>query len=80
MSSRDTSEEAGAIHREALRRLGGAARVELAFAMSREAREISLAGLRRHEPGLSEEHARRKLLRRVLGEELWTAAYGRRGS
>jgi hypothetical protein len=80
VTSRDTNEEAGMVQREVLRGLGGAARVELAFAMSREAREISLAGIRGRDARLSAEQARRLLLRRILGDELWPAAYGRRSS
>jgi len=63
-----------------LRRLGGAARIRLAFELSREAREISLAGIRSRDSQLTAAQALRELLRRILGDELWAAAYGRRGS
>lgn len=56
--------------------MGPAARVELAFEMSREARSISIAGMRSRSPGLSEAEVRLQLLRRLLGDELWAAAYG----
>jgi len=78
VADRDTSHEAHAVQREALRRLGGPARVETAFAMSREAREIAIDGILRRRPELSRERARHQVLRRLLGEELWSAAYGRR--
>lgn len=80
VSARDTSDEARAAQRQALRRLGGAARVEMAFAMSLEAREIATDGLLRRHPELSREQARHRVLRRLLGEALWSAAYGRRRS
>lgn len=77
MIPRDTSPEAHAVQREVHRRLGGSRRVELAFEMSFEARRIALAGIRHHNPDLSEAEARSLFLRRLLGEELYTAAYGR---
>lgn len=77
MLGRDTSREAREVQREAHRRLGGARRVELAFEMSAEARRIAIAGLRHRDPNLSETEARARLLRRLLGNELYTAAYRR---
>lgn len=75
MANRDTDREAGAVQREVLRTLGGAARVELAFRMSHEARAISLAGICSRNPRWSAEQAQQHLLRRILGDELWKAAY-----
>jgi len=78
VAARDTSAEAHTAQRQALRRLGGAARVEMAFAMTREARQIAIDGILSRHPELSREQARHVLLRRLLGEELWSAAYGHR--
>jgi hypothetical protein len=77
VAARDTSRGAREVQREAQRRLGGAARVELAFEMSAEARRISIAGMQSRDPGLSEVAARARLLRRLLGAELYAAAYAR---
>ena len=65
------------MQREAQRRLGPAGRVELAFEMSVEARRISIAGMRDRDPALSEAEARSRLLRRLLGDSLYEAAYDR---
>ena len=75
MTSRDTSRAAREAQIAALRSLGGAGRLELAFAMSEEARAISLAGIRARNPQLSEAEARAQLLRRILGPELYAAVY-----
>ncbi len=75
MTSRDTSREAREVQREAQRRLGPAGRVELAFEMSEQAREISIAGAMAREPGLGPEEARARLLRRLLGDALFDACW-----
>lgn len=76
MPPRDTTPEALAVQRESLRALGGARRVELAIEMSEQAREIAIAGMLARDPGLTREAARARLLRRILGDELYEAAYG----
>jgi hypothetical protein len=76
MTSRDTDADARAAQIGALRRIGGAGRVEQAFRMSEQARRISIAGILRSNPNLSQAEARAILLRRVLGEDLYQAAYG----
>jgi hypothetical protein len=77
VTASDTSREARAAQREAQRRIGAEARVRLAFEMSAEARRISIAGMRSRDPALSEAAAQARLLRRLLGAELFTAAYPR---
>lgn len=69
MQSRDTTSDASDTQREAHRRLGPARRVELAFAMSHRAREISIAGMCRRNPDLSYAAARALLLARLAGTE-----------
>lgn len=78
VASPDTRNEAAAVQRAALRRLGGEGRVALAFRMTREAREIAASGLQRRHPELTREEARLRVLSRALGEELFAAAYGGR--
>jgi HEPN domain-containing protein len=75
MRPRDTTREAFDAQRAAWRRLGPARRVELAFEMSEQAREISIRGALAREPGLAPEEARARLLRRLLGDALYRAAW-----
>lgn len=75
MRSRDTTREALGAQRAAWRRLGPARRVELAFEMSEQAREISIRGALAREPGLTPEEARARLLHRLLGDALYRAAW-----
>ena len=53
------------------------ARVEMAFAMSQQAREISIGGMMDRDSTLSYSEAEAKLLRRLLGSELYEAAFSR---
>jgi hypothetical protein len=78
MRSRDTSSEAHAVQRGVQRRLGAARRVELAFEMSEQARELSIQGVMAREPGLSQEQARARVLRSLLGESLYDSAWPER--
>jgi len=75
MSSGDTAPEAAEVQRAVHRRLGPARRAELAFEMSEEARRVSVAGLRARDPSLSAEEARARVLRQILGDALYAAAY-----
>lgn len=75
MPSRDTGREALVAQRAAERAIGPARRVELAFEMSEQARAISIRGVLAREPGLAPEEARRRVLRRVLGDALYLAAW-----
>lgn len=72
---RDTEPEAREAQLAALRRLGGAGRLEQALRLTEQARQLSIAGMTSRTPGLSDEEARRLLLRRTLGAELYEAAY-----
>ena len=74
MRSRDTSIEASDVQRAVHRRLGPSARVELAFAMSEKAREISIAGMMSRDDALSYDEARNRLLARLFGEDLFQRA------
>jgi hypothetical protein len=77
MSDRDTSTDARRAQIEALRRMGPERRAALAIELSRSARETALAGIRERDPSLSEEEAQRALFRRLLGEDLYRAAFER---
>ena len=77
MLPRDTQRAAIDVQRDAYRRLGAAGRVELAFEMSEQAREISITGMLDRDPTLSRSEARARLLRRLFGEDLFEAAYAR---
>lgn len=67
---RDTSLEACGRQRDALRRLDGPTRVQLAFEMSEAAREISRTGIRHRHPDWTHDQVRRALLELLLGPEL----------
>jgi hypothetical protein len=49
----------------------------MAFAMSQYAREITIAGMMDRDPALTHPEARARLLRRLLGAELYEAAFSR---
>lgn len=78
VTSVDTDARARTAQLEALRRLGGPARVEQVLSMSEGARQISIAGLVGRGRARSPGEARAIVLRRILGDELYEAAYGNR--
>jgi hypothetical protein len=57
-------------------RLGAGRKMELAIQMSQQARETALRGIRNRNPSLSASDAREVLLRRMLGDALFDAAFG----
>jgi len=75
VAPRDTSEEATRVQRSVHARLGPSRRVELAFELSEQARAISIQGIRDRHPELSADDARRILLRHLLGDALFEAAW-----
>jgi hypothetical protein len=80
VEARDTSRAARRAQRVALAALGPEGRVELALAMSEQARAISIQGALDREPGLGPEEARARLVRRLIGAVLYDAAWSKRGS
>lgn len=74
----DTSAEAQVVQLEVYRRMSGERRVALMFEMSEEAREITLAGLRRQHPDLGEQELIRLERVRRLGAALTDAAWPER--
>jgi hypothetical protein len=79
MRPRDTTPEAHRAQIEVWRAMSPARKVRLVIEMSERAREIAIAGVMAREPGISRETARRRVLRGILGDALFEAAYGRRG-
>lgn len=79
MTNRDTSREARRVQLEALRRLGGPGRLEAAIRMTEDARERAIAGVLDRHPDvdLDRTAARAIVIRRILGDELYDAAYSR---
>lgn len=74
----DTQPEAHAVQAAIYRRMSGERRVALMFEMSEEAREITLAGLRRQHPGLDEREIVHLERTRRLGAALANAAWPQR--
>lgn len=75
MRSRDTDPAAHHVQIEAYRSMAPAQRLLLAIEMSERAREIAIAGAMAREPGISREEARLRVLRQILGDALFEAAY-----
>lgn len=74
--TRDTSAAARRVQVEALRRMGGPKRLQLALEMSEESRQVTLAGIRHRHPDWTDAAVHRELLRLMLGRELATAVLG----
>lgn len=70
----DTTPAARVAQQEAHRRMGPERRVELAAQMSEDAMRVTQAGIRARHPNLSPAVLRRRLMRVVLGGELYCQA------
>jgi hypothetical protein len=75
----DTAPDARRAQEAAWRRLGPEGRVRLMLRLSDELRDIAVAGFRSRHPELTEAQARGRMLRAVLGDALYEAAYVSRG-
>lgn len=75
--TRDTSAAARRVQVEALRRLDGPTRLQMALEMSEEGRRVSLAGIRYRHPDWTDAAVHQELLRLMLGRELATAVLER---
>ena len=75
MTLTDTSGDARRAQLRAYARLGPSRRVEIAYELSEAIREIAIQGIRSRDSGLTPEEARSALLRRLLGEALFRAAF-----
>ncbi len=75
MHSRDTSQDARKAQLDALRSLGGAGRIAQVVDMSERAREIAIQGWLDRHPNATRAEAVADVRRRILGDELFNAAY-----
>ena len=66
----DTSPEADAVQVEAYRRMGGTARAEVMFRLTRMARSAAEAGIRKRHPEYDDAHVGLALARLLYGDEL----------
>ncbi len=71
----DTTAEAHARQRDIYRRMGGAARVAVAFELSETVRNLTMAGIRRRHRAYSDEQVTLAWARLTLGDELCRAAW-----
>ena len=78
MRSPDTHPDAHRVQIEAYRAMGPARRLQLAREMSERAREIAIEGVMAREPGIGRAEARLRVLRQILGEAQFDAAYAAR--
>ena len=67
---RDTSPDATRAQIEAARQLGCEGRLRVAVGMSEDARQISIEGVKRRHPELSDARARHVVLCALYGEDL----------
>ena len=72
----DTSPEAAAVQRKIWAAMTGQQRVELAAAMSEEARRISMDGIRMRHPEYSDEQVKHALFVLLHGEETVARVWG----
>ena len=75
MRPHDTTPEAYKQQIAAYRRMTGEQRVLIALRMSEEMREITLAGIQSRHLDYTPAQARDALLRLILGDDLYRAAY-----
>jgi hypothetical protein len=78
MRPRDTSDEAARIQRAVWARMGPSRKLELTLRMCDDVRELSIQGELSRHPGMSRDEATRVVVRRVLGDALFEAAFGER--
>lgn len=71
----DTTPEAWKVYVAALRRLGPAGRLRMAFELSDNARAVTEAGIRQRHPDWDDRRVRLALIRTVLGPELFERFY-----
>ena len=72
----DTNDAALQAQLGAAHSLGIEGRVRLAAELSEDARRIAIEGMRQRHPELTEEEARRAVLRAILGEPLASRVWG----
>lgn len=67
----DTTEEAHRLQGEIYRRMGGAARLNVAFRLTETVRQLSQAGIRQRHPGYTDEQVFHAWARLTLGDALY---------
>lgn len=72
----DTSADALAVQLEVLRRIGMEGRAAMTFELSDNLRQIVKDGVRYHHPDWDEGQVKQEVLRIVLGDRLYNAAFG----
>ena len=72
----DTTVEAARVENEVLRRLGISGRAAMTFELSANLRRIVEDGVRYRHPEWDDEAVRHRVLRLMLGEELFREVYG----
>jgi hypothetical protein len=71
----DTSADALAVQLEVLRRIGMEGRAAMTFELSDNLRQIVKDGVRYHHPDWDEGQVKQEVLRIVLGDRLYNAAF-----
>ena len=71
----DTSPDADAVQTEAYRRMGGPARAETMFRLTRMARGTSEAGIRGRHPDYGDDQVKMALARLIYGDDLVRRAW-----
>lgn len=75
MIPRDTTPEAWEVQTQIWRRMSGQEKIELAFEMSENVRQIAAAGVRQRHPGYSDDDVRLAVIRLTLGDALFHEVY-----
>lgn len=75
MPARDTDDPAHRVQLDVYRAVDPARRVRLAVEMSERARELAIQGTLARHPELTRAEARARVLRHVLGDALFDAAW-----
>jgi hypothetical protein len=74
----DTTPEADSIQIETYRRIGGTARLETAFRLTRMARVAAVAGIRSRHPDYDDDQVKLALARLLYGDDLVRCAWPNR--
>ncbi len=79
MAARDTSPDAARVQREALAAKSGSERVAMTFEMSELVRQITIDGIRRRQPDISDDELSLALIERLHGPQLARQVAAARG-
>ena len=77
MEPRDTDARAHRVQLDVYRAMEPVRRLRMVIEMSERARRLSIEGARARDPRLSADEARARVLRQILGDELFEAAWPR---